>query len=82
MVRPATWDFSELDAWEQFLRPRMGRFGEDLVGSGIDERNNRIVFDARDTRSRDEILRRLSGLDVPCGLVVVEVTGPIVPTSL
>ena len=80
MVRPATWDFSELYAWQQFLRVRMP-LGKDLVTSALDESNNRIVFGARDSRSRDEILSRLSALGLPCGLVVVEVTGPINPNN-
>ena len=81
LVRPAVWDFSELYAWDKFLATHVP-LGKDLVSSGIDEFNNRIKFGARDARSRDRILRRLSELGLPCGLVVVEVTGPIIPTSV
>jgi hypothetical protein len=81
MVRPATWDFSELHAWYQFLGVRVP-LGEDLVMTAIEESKNRIKFGVRDTRGRDRILRRLSELSLPCGLVVVEVTGPVIPTNV
>ena len=77
LVRPAAWDFSELVAWQHFLTMRVP-LGKDAVMIGLAESENRIVVGARDARARDRILRRLNELSVPCGLVVVEVSGPIV----
>src|SRR5262245_34818612 len=78
LVRPATWDYGELYSWQRFLWTDAS-LGKDMVSIGIHDSKNQIVVGATNQRGRDRILRRLSALNVPCGLV--EVTGPLVPNG-
>src|SRR5438034_2140622 len=79
LVHQARWDYSELYDWMEYLRTRAtaSARGTGINMSGIDTRNNRIVFGIETRESLPRMVSWLVENGIPCGLVVVEVIGPI-----
>lgn len=75
-ARPARWNFAVLYAWFEYVASTM--LGPDVPSVGIDEADNRILIGARDEKARDRAVTRLNGLGLPCKLVNVRITGPVV----
>jgi hypothetical protein len=74
----ARWDYAELYDWMEYLRntATVAR-GTGINMSGIDPRNDRIVFGIETRESLPQMVGWLVKNGIPCGLVVVEVIGPI-----
>lgn len=78
-VRRARWDFAQLYDWYRYLTLHFEFPGGNVVAWGIDEGQNRLYFGVLDEPARRRFERALARLHLPCFLVAVEVTGPVVP---
>jgi hypothetical protein len=79
-VQKARWNFAQLVDWYNFLGTPV--FDTPGLSSGDkDEVINRIHYGVVDSAARDRLLRTLSSIQLPCDLIAVEITGPIVPLS-
>jgi len=77
-VRKARWDFAQLVDWYNYLGIRGPVWQTPGMTSGDkDEAINRIRYGVRDSASRASLLSRLAGMDLPCDLIAIEITGPI-----
>lgn len=76
VVLEGRWSFAQLYDWRWYLEMRVGR---DWYTMDIDETRNHITFGFLKEEERSAFERRLLELDVPCFLVVTELTSPIVP---
>ena len=76
-TRPARWSFAELYDWYGLLHSMVWREG--TVTSGINEKENRIVYGVENAAGRERLERRLARLDLPCFLIGVLVARPFVP---
>jgi hypothetical protein len=76
-TRPARWSFAELYDWYGLLHNIVWREG--IVTSGINEKENRIVYGVENAAGRERLERRLARLDLPCFLIGVLVPPPFVP---
>jgi hypothetical protein len=76
-VLAARWDFNQLWDWMNYLVQQGITPGGRSGGFGIDAAENRLVYYVEDAGRRDQVLRDLSKLDLPCGLVYVDVIGVI-----
>jgi hypothetical protein len=76
-TRPARWSFAELYDWYGLLHNIVWREG--IVSSGIDAKQNRIVYGVENAARRERLERQLALLDLPCFLVGVLVARPFVP---
>jgi hypothetical protein len=79
IVHHARWDYAELFDWMEYLRKHAEGTarGTGINMSGIDWRNNRIVFGIETRESLPRMVSWLVEAGVPCGIVVVEVIGPV-----
>jgi hypothetical protein len=76
VVRQARWDFLQLVNWYNYLASPV--FSEPGIHSGDkDEALNRVHFGVRDAEVRERVARKLLALDIPCDLVVLEITPPM-----
>jgi hypothetical protein len=73
-VRKARWDFAQLHEWYEYLNGHLTGDPGFAMGD-IDEGNNRLTYGAGDEAAKRRFEDILARLDLPCGLVVVEVTG-------
>jgi hypothetical protein len=81
-VHKARWNFAQLVNWYNFLGARTSVWQTPGMTSGDkDEAINRIRYGVVDTAARETLLRTLAGIQLPCDLIAVEITGPIVPLS-
>ncbi len=73
-VRKARWDFAQLHEWYDYLN---GHLTDDsgFAMSDIDEGHNQLMYGVADEAARDRFEAELARLPIPCGLVVVEITG-------
>jgi hypothetical protein len=72
------WDFAELYDWIQYLQSRLGEGGRIPITSyGIDTQNDRIEFGVETRESLPVLVSRFVDKGVPCRLVAIRVTGPI-----
>jgi hypothetical protein len=75
-VRAARWDYDQLVDWMHYFIsdrrfiPRGGSWG-----IGVDVTDNRIRYSVENARYRDHLLRELATVNLPCGLVYIEVVG-------
>lgn len=76
-ARQGRWDFSQLHEWYRYLTPQLVH-DDGFASAGIDEAHNRITYGVTDNAARTRFERVLAGLGVPCFLVALEVTGPII----
>ena len=75
-VREARWDYDQLMDWLNYLWLREGITPGGSSGTiWIDVTRNLILYSVEDARQRDRVVRELSALDLPCGLVYIEVVG-------
>jgi hypothetical protein len=74
-TRPARWSFAELYDWYDLLLTTLGA-REGVITTGIDEKENRIVFGVENASGRERLERQLARLDLPCFLVGVRLEGP------
>ena len=77
-VRKARWDFAQLYDWYAYLMI----YGHVWQTPGMtmgdkDEAINRIRYGVLDNASRADLVSRLAGLNLPCDLIAIEITGPI-----
>lgn len=81
-IRDATvwkgrWDFAQLYDWDRYIWVAVG-WPDGLVTRDIDEYRNRLVYGVRDTLALDSITATFESADLPCELLLIEVTGDIV----
>jgi hypothetical protein len=76
-THPARWSFAELYDWYGLLRTPAFRAG--AVTSGIDEKENRIVFGVADARGRERLEQQLARFELPCFLVGIRGPRRLVP---
>jgi hypothetical protein len=82
-VRVARWNYAQLRDWQAYLTRNVPRSTNDGVnGFGIDVALNRLTFFVDDAAARDRLVETWSTMnlpvEVPCDLVNIKVTGPIV----
>jgi hypothetical protein len=77
-IRAARWSFDQLYDWNRYIILRYSLPNRDVIGWGIDEHKNRLAFDVVDESSRKRVVGALADLHLPCFLVEVEVTGPVI----
>jgi hypothetical protein len=81
-VRKARWDFAQLVNWYNYLSVKTSVWQtRGMVSGDKDESINRIHFGVVDSAARDALLHTLAGINLPCDLIAVEITGPIVFAS-
>lgn len=77
-VRKARWDFAQLVDWYNYLGIRGPVWQTPGMTSGDkDEAINRIRYGVLDSASRARLVSSLAGMDLPCDLIALEITGPI-----
>lgn len=76
-VKQGRWDFAQLYDWYRYINVRVG-WPEGLVLTDIDEGRNRVVYGVQDDNAKARLEAVVEPLGLPCELVVVEVTGPVV----
>lgn len=77
-VRKARWDFAQLVDWYNYLGIRGPVWQTPGMTSGDkDEAINRIRYGVLDSASRARLASSLAGMDLPCDLIAIEITGPI-----
>ncbi|HTE45241.1 MAG TPA: hypothetical protein VK636_08380 [Gemmatimonadaceae bacterium] len=74
IVQPARWDFGQLVDWFNYLLPRL----HVAVMADKDESLNRVRFSVTSVEAREQVLRALAPLGLPCDLVVVDLNGGVV----
>lgn len=67
-LAPVRWSFAQLYDWYGYLSPRLMR-NDKVWMSGMDLMNNRLVFHVSDTLVKHQTDSQLVALNVPCGLV-------------
>lgn len=75
---PARWDLAEYYDWFHYLLSNfedVRRSG--IVGMGIDQFQQRLVFSLGSASHIPSFLQWLERLDVPCYLVKFDVSGPL-----
>jgi hypothetical protein len=73
-VRRARWDFAQLHEWYEYLNGHLTGDSGFAMGD-IDEGHNQLTYGVADSAAQRRFEAILARLPVPCGLVVVEVTG-------
>ncbi|MBA2243942.1 MAG: hypothetical protein H0W11_03230 [Gemmatimonadetes bacterium] len=77
VVRSAQYDFVELNAWHQRVRPVLAMPG--VVFTDVDETTNRLRIGVEQGVSEAQIGEAVQALGVPRDAVIVSETEPIVP---
>jgi hypothetical protein len=81
-VRKARWDFAQLVNWYDYLTIKTSVWQTPgMVSGDKDEAINRIHFGVVDSAARDALLHTLAGINLPCDLIAVEITGAVVANS-
>jgi hypothetical protein len=76
-VRKVRWDFAQLVDWFNYLGAKTPVFRTPgITSSDKDEAINRIRLGVLDEAARERLLQVLAGLDLPCDLIVVEISPP------
>jgi hypothetical protein len=76
-VREARWDFAQLVDWHNYLMQQYRTWvTPGFTSSDNDEAVNRVAFGAADGAARLEMARNLSGMNLPCDLIVLEIRAP------
>lgn len=77
-VHKARWNFAQLVDWYNYLGIRGPVWQTSGMTTGDkDEAINRIRYGVVNEAARDRLLQVLAGLEVPCDLIALEITGPI-----
>ena len=74
-VQPVRWDFAQLVDWFDYILPRAGA---GVSYADKDEVHNRIRIGTLNLAMRDSVVRTLERLDLPCDLVIVDLSGMVV----
>lgn len=77
VVLKGRWTFAEMFDWQQYLFVNMG-FPAGMVYADVQEARNRLEFGVLDEAARAELEAGLTALDVPCYLVAIGISAPIV----
>jgi hypothetical protein len=73
-VQPVRWDYRQLATWYSYVYPQI-RGDKGLALSHVDLIHNRISIGVVDANARDRMVHKLIRLNLPCDLVLVEITG-------
>jgi hypothetical protein len=77
-VRQARWDFAQLVNWYDYLLTRTQIWQTEGITTGDkDEAINRIRYGVVDVAARDRLVHALGGIELPCDLIAIEITGKI-----
>lgn len=77
-VHQARWNFAQLVDWYNYLGTRTSVWQTPGMTAGDkDEAINRIRYGVVDAAARDKLVQILAGIDLPCDLIAIEITGPI-----
>jgi hypothetical protein len=77
-VRQARWDFAQLADWYNYLTIRGPVWQTPGITSGDkNEAINRIQYGVLDSASRTRLVSTLAGINLPCDLIAIQITGPI-----
>ena len=79
-VRPARWNYAQLDDWRRFLHMRvLGDARRGVNGFGVNVTLNRLEFSVEDARARDRLAKALLTTELlvplPCDLINITVIG-------
>jgi len=77
-IRAARWSFDQLYDWNRYIILHYPLPNPDVVSWTIDEQKNRLAFDVVDESSRRRLVGAFRDLRLPCFLVDIQVTGPVV----
>jgi len=79
-VRKARWDFAQLVDWYDYLGVRGPIWRTaGLVGGAKDVGINRVRYGVVDSAALDELRQGLAGMNLPCDLIALEISGPAIP---
>ena len=76
-VRQVHWDFAQLYDWYSYVNMRAWKL-DGLTFSDIDEYRNRLSYGVVDEETQKTFTTLLGSMALPCELVIVEVSGPVV----
>ena len=77
-VRGVRWDFAQLVDWYNYLAQKTSVWATPGITSGDkDEAANRVSYGVEDSTSLDNLVKKLSAMDLPCDLINVRITGRI-----
>lgn len=76
VVLKGRWTFAEMFDWKRYLAVHM-EWPAGMVSADVQEGRNRIEYGVRDETARAELEAGLTGLDLPCYLVAIGISGPI-----
>ena len=76
-VRQVRWDFAQLYDWYFYVNRRVWEL-DGLTFSDIDEYRNRLSYGVVDEETQKTFTTVLGSMALPCELVIVEVSGPVV----
>lgn len=75
-VRKVRWDFAQLADWYNYLGIRGPVWQTPgTTSSDMNEAINRIHYGVVDSASRAALISSLAGMNLPCDLIVIEITG-------
>jgi hypothetical protein len=75
-VRAARWNYDQLlDWWHYLWMSREIMPGGSSGAIWVDAMENRITYSVEDATQRDRLMRELATVDLPCGLVFIEIVG-------
>jgi hypothetical protein len=72
------WDFAQLFDWYRYIQPHID-FSNGISFTDIDEARNRLVYGMVSAASKTSLEASFQSLSLPCELVIIEATGPVVP---
>jgi hypothetical protein len=77
-VMKARWDFAQLVDWYNYFIQQTSVWQTPGIVSGDkDERRNRIRIGIQAEAGRQELVRKLAALHIPCDLVLIGIEGPV-----
>lgn len=74
-VSRGRWTYAQIYDWFRYIHTHLRYVA--VTGWTLDEANNRIFYMVEDEAAAREFDRQLAGMNVPCFLVVREVSGPV-----
>lgn len=81
-VRTARWNFAQLVNWHTYLfRHTPVAATQGLTYNDTDVTLNRILLGVKDADARQRLIGALSGVALPCDLILLEIRGERVPAS-
>jgi hypothetical protein len=74
-VKQGRWTYAQIYDWFRYIHTHLRYVA--VTGWSLDEANNRILYHVEDEAAAREFDRQLAGMNVPCFLVVRQVSGPV-----